>query len=200
MWSARPAFTAKVENCFRAAGCDECVSSNVSTKVTDENSDEQEVRVLELSELQSRPPREALAFWQMKAGSADMPPVAAIDPGQLKNILPHVVLIDVIWPDSAKGDPEPDDFCFRLIGQHSVDAHGANVTGMMVSTLSEFGPEYARLGMAFYRFVCAKKRPIAVRGPLKMIGKDYRQFEAVYLPFCGDKGRVDRIMAAINYT
>ncbi|MGD1935822.1 MAG: PAS domain-containing protein [Candidatus Phaeomarinobacter sp.] len=143
---------------------------------------------------------QGLAFWQDKAKSAALPHVDLIDPGALKGLLPHIVLIDVIWADGQAGDDNPPvDFSYRLVGAHSAETHDANLTGTKVSELSKFGKSYSETMMSFYSKICARKAPVAAGGPLAIIGKGYREFEGIYLPFTETGSRVDRLMAVVVY-
>ncbi len=144
--------------------------------------------------------KSALEFWQLHASQGPLPHTNLIDPAALRELLPNIVLIDVIWPDGNQDDPVvPQDFRYRLIGGHSAEAHDANLTGTLVSDLSRFGESYSEVMMGFYRSICAQKAPVAAGGTLAIIGKGYRDFEAIYLPFTETGERVDRLMAAVVY-
>lgn len=150
-------------------------------------------------------PKEGLAFWRshIEAGET-LPHVDQIDPLALRNLLPHIVLIDVIWPNADESgtqapDLAPVDFRYRLVGGHSADTHDANLTGMRVSELSQFGQSYTDTMLSFYRNICEQKAPVAAGGPLAIIGKGYREFEGIYMPFTETGDRVDRLMAVVVY-
>lgn len=144
--------------------------------------------------------REALAFWHSHADDGSLPHTDLIDPMLLRELLPNIVLIDVIWPDGESNDAAtPEDFRYRLVGGHSAETHDANLTGTLVSELSRFGESYSEVMMGFYRSICAQKAPVAAGGTLAIIGKGYRDFEAIYLPFTQTGKRVDRLMAAVVY-
>lgn len=144
--------------------------------------------------------RSALAFWQLHADQGSLPTTNLIDPSKLRELLPNIVLIDVIWPDGNLDDAAaPEDFRYRLVGGHSAETHDADLTGTLVSDLSRFGENYSEVMMGFYRSICAQKAPVAAGGTLAIIGKGYRDFEAIYLPFTETGKRVDRLMAAVVY-
>lgn len=139
----------------------------------------------------------ALAIWREAAGEdGQMPPASAIDPVRLRRILPNVVLVDVLY---RPGESAPADFRYAVIGEASNEAHGVNFAGRLVSELSEFGMAYLKTVSGLYTYVCKVAEPVAVAGTLKMIGKDYRRFEAVYLPFTRTGARVDRLLAVVVY-
>lgn len=144
--------------------------------------------------------RSALAFWRTHASDRSLPHINLIEPAALRELLPNIVLIDVIWPDGDEDDAAtPQDFRYRLVGGHSAETHDANLTGTLVSDLSRFGESYSEVMMGFYRSICAQKAPVAAGGTLAIIGKGYRDFEAIYLPFTETGERVDRLMAAVVY-
>jgi len=145
--------------------------------------------------------KEGLAFWRSHIEPGEtLPHVDEIDPLALRKLLPHIVLIDVIWPDGDEGgEGIPDDFRYRLVGGHSADTHDANLTGLRVSELSQFGQSYTDTMLSFYRSICEHKAPVAAGGPLAIIGKGYREFEGIYMPFTETGGRVDRLMAVVVY-
>lgn len=151
--------------------------------------------------LEQEIPKEGLAFWRSHVEVGEMlPHVDQIDPLALRSLLPHIVLIDVIWPeDEEDAASVPEDFAYRLVGGHSADTHDANLTGMRVSELSQFGQSYTDTMLSFYRRICEQKAPVAAGGPLAIIGKGYREFEGIYLPFTEGADRVDRLMAVVVY-
>jgi len=159
----------------------------------------QRAHVIALSDLKQEQTKTALAFWRAAQHGDALPSVDAIDPVALKDLLPHIVLIDVIWPGAGQAPQTPVDFRYRLIGAHSVDAHGVNLTGTQVSDLSKFGPAYRDNMMRFYKNICATGAPVAAGGSLRMIGKGYRAFEAIYVPFSKAGMVVDRILASVVY-
>lgn len=153
-----------------------------------------------LEALEQSKTKGALAFWHSHVDDGSLPNTNLIDPAVLRELLPNIVLIDVIWPEGNLDEAaSPQDFRYRLIGGHSAETHDANLTGTLVSDLSRFGESYSEVMMGFYRSICAQKAPVAAGGALAIIGKGYRDFEAVYLPFTETGDRVDRLMAAVVY-
>lgn len=159
----------------------------------------QPIHVKSISELHQPIVLAGLAYWEDNV-SEGLPPIRLIDPVRLRTLLSHIVLIDVIWPEGDEaGETAPVDFQYRLIGQESAEVHDINLTGKRVSEQSRFGPRYSEVMMDFYKFICVQKKPVASGGTLDIIGKDFREFEGLYMPFTRYGGRVDRIMAVVAY-
>jgi len=74
--------------------------------------------------------REGYDYWLRKRGARLMPSRADLDPGGLKRVLPHVLLVDVLGPHQYR---------YRLIGTECIVAHGINATGQ---TLHEALKDY----------------------------------------------------------
>lgn len=81
--------------------------------------------------------RSVHAYWDGKRRGRRMPARADLDPAEIKLLLPHLVLMDVLR------DASPDwplDFRYRLIGTH-VDANmNGRYTGLRMSTLPHQRP------------------------------------------------------------
>ncbi len=152
--------------------------------------------IMPVDQLTSPLTREGLDFWNTLRGDREMPLSSSFRPVEIPRLLTNVVLLDALWGD----DPaEPEDFIYRVVGNESVIAHDLDTTGMKVSGLSQFGASYAKNMLAFYRHVCRTRAPVAAGGTMKMIGKDYRHFEVIYMPLSNDGTRVDRILAVVVY-
>jgi hypothetical protein len=60
-------------------------------------------------------------YWLAKRGRRRMPSRKDIDPTEIPNLLPNLMLIDV--------SQDPIKFCYRLVGTRVVDATGENRAG-----------------------------------------------------------------------
>ena len=164
------------------------------------SAEEQPSLIKPISDLAQPITKKGLAFWQAHVTDTDLPHVDLINPSALRDLLSNIVLIDVTWPEGQTSDSaQPVDFSYRLVGAHSTETHDANLTGTRVSELSKFGADYSETMMSFYSRICARKAPVAAGGPLAIIGKGYREFEGIYLPFTVTGDRVDRLMAVVVY-
>ena len=66
-------------------------------------------------------------YWLSKRGTRAMPSRADIDPGELRALLPHVLLVDVI--------EDGKDFRYRLVGTELERHFDRAVTGRLLSEL-----------------------------------------------------------------
>src|SRR4051812_45950259 len=87
-----------------------------------------------LTDVQSPRIRALYAYWKSKCSDVVLPPRSAIEPAEIRPLLPYLVLADLA--------PDPFRISYRLVGTDVVRAHGGDFTGRMhdaVSTLSESG-------------------------------------------------------------
>jgi hypothetical protein len=64
---------------------------------------------------------EGYAYWLRKRGDRPLPARTDLDPSDIKRVLPHVMLVDVVGPRHYR---------YRLVGTACVCAHGVDVTGL----------------------------------------------------------------------
>ncbi len=135
--------------------------------------------------------RALFEYWRsIHPGPGQLPGRAAFDPLAIHQLLPHVMLLDVVGA--------PSRFRYRLIGTRMVDALGADLTGRWLDeahrhpdgTLPTF-PSYVRVatqGLYDWR-----------RGTPHFAGYLDRcaELERVFLPLAAD-GRTVDIILAIN--
>lgn len=157
-----------------------------------------DIRPVPVEELTIPVTQAGLAFWRDACDGGVMPPVSAISPAALKELLPSVVIFEPVRTATAGSDAEPEDFRYRLLGECVNEVFDVSLAGRCVSELTEYGDSYIRRNLSFYRLICARKEPLALTGRMEMIDKDYVKFEAVYLPFSESGSRVDRILAVVG--
>src|SRR6185437_11513380 len=92
-----------------------------------------------------------LAYWERKRGGSFAPRRADIDPVDLVEALPRIMLADVL-------PSVPVDFRYRLSGTGICDVHGANHTNRRPRDLSP--PEYGVLIHAHYAECVARRVPL----------------------------------------
>ena len=130
---------------------------------------------------------ELKAYWDNKRGTRPMPRRADIDPVELRDHLGSLVMIDVL--------PGAVDFRMRLIGTAIVGFYGRDSTGKLLSELKDADPEWWRFCDELYRAVAQHARIARAHGTLRMVGKEYRRFEALLLPLDAGNGDVGLILA-----
>jgi hypothetical protein len=128
-----------------------------------------------------------LCYWADKCGGRRYPSRADIDPLELKALLGHILLVDVVRGDHA-AQPR---FRYRLFGTEFVFYHGQDLTGHWLDEIAnrEFRDEL----VALYRSV-------AERGEMRTLSYDYmvesqrHRFQAVLLPLSSDGSTVDIVL------
>lgn len=134
----------------------------------------------DLSRLQDTSLLRALAWWQglpreTLAGGLVLPDHSRIDPLAIPDLLPHVVLWQVLH--------QPDGtfrYRCRLAGTAMVEIHGYEFTGLPMEQFH--GTENARI-QPDYDFVTRSGRPHHVERSLFWMNRDYRRYRRLLLPF-----------------
>jgi len=123
-------------------------------------------------------------YWDDKRGDAPVLPKQSIDPVELRDILPHLFMIE------ANGSPPR--FRIRLVGTAVARLVGRDSTGRYVDeVVSEEKQESA---IAPYRTVVTGGRPIAKRGPLVWVdSRNWIETEVLLLPVTRSGMSVDFI-------
>jgi hypothetical protein len=148
-------------------------------------------RLKPVSETQSVKLRRAVSTWYRLRGDVFAPSRAHVQPAELKDALPWLVIVDVL--------DDGMDYRFALGGQRTIELVGGRHAGVAISQLSE-SPFFSRVGRFFTR-CCEDAAPIAV-GPITVHKKpsDWLEAEAVALPLSDDGARVTGILAVMDLT
>lgn len=130
--------------------------------------------------------RDFWRYWDDRRAGAPWPARTALDPLEMKPMLGHIALLDVI---RAAGDA-PLRFRYRLFGTGFVEWFGFDMTGRMIDDWPQ--PEYRDHMNASYREVVAAGRPFRRQ---RRFVKDERllHYEAVLLPL-GDADRITQVI------
>lgn len=131
-------------------------------------------------------------YWEAKRGRFDIPVRADIDPIHFPRLLPNVFMVRV------KRDPL--SFVYSLAGGENVEAHGHNFTGMEVRELDGIWPGYGSSMSRFYSHVVQCRKAVAASGTMDFVDREYRVFEAIYLPLAAPDGAVGHILGAALYS
>jgi hypothetical protein len=128
------------------------------------------------------------AYWESKKGGRAAPPKAAIDPAELRDLLPNILLIDVI------GDPPR--FRARLFGSALVAAYGEEVTGKFGEDvdLDEVHDEL----MSFVERATAECKPQYLRTAFTKHDGRHLQYEQILLPLSEDGTKVNMLLSAYS--
>jgi hypothetical protein len=130
------------------------------------------------------------AYWQRKRGARLLPGRADIDPAGFRKQLPHVMLHNVEGLGGA--------YTIRLVGGAIVQFVGKNFTGKPAG--SEMQPAAATAMTQLLDLV------VTSRAPKFRIGraywwreKNYRAYEAAFMPLAADGETVDMIFAGVKF-
>jgi hypothetical protein len=125
-------------------------------------------------------------YWKEKCGDRDVPLRADIDPVELRNLVHHVMLYDVVELGRL--------YRIRLVGQAIVDFVGVNNTGKFAH--DTVPPDAAERMNEILTTVVTRRAPRFRAGfAYWHTGKAYRRFEACFLPLSSDGQTVDKILA-----
>jgi hypothetical protein len=132
-----------------------------------------------------------LRYWQSKLGPGGrLPARTDLDPLELRGLLPHVYLIDVV--------PKPASelqFRIRLLGERHVEVYGPGLIGKMIDDI--FPPPVAGEFNRLYAAVVRRRQPIVNRGQVSWIhNKEWLQYEGLHAPLASDGTTVDAIFGA----
>jgi hypothetical protein len=134
--------------------------------------------------------RAAFDYWSGKRHGRPMPSRRDLDPCDIPQLLPHIVLVDV--------QHEPTlDFRYRLIGSAVLDRMAEDLNGLFMSEIP-----HQRRGTAFwnnYAMVAEGRRPRFV--DVTYVGPDQRVrgVQDMLMPLSNDGDKVNMIFAAVEF-
>lgn len=133
--------------------------------------------------------RLALDYWQAKRAGRSMPRRRDIEPAELRDVLAHLQLTEVIGGGQR--------FRYRLVGTAIVEAFGAEFTGKYVDEL--VSGERDSFVHACYRAVCASRRPAFVRSKYVTTRNVELTANRVLLPLSENGKTVNLILGALTF-
>ena len=131
----------------------------------------------------------ALEYWGSKRSGRDMPRRRDIEPMELRPVLPHLQITEVIDGGSR--------FRYRLVGTAIVEAFGAEFTGKCVDEL--VSGERDSFVHACYRAVCTARRPAFARSKYMTTKNVDLTANRVLMPLSEDGERVHQILGALTF-
>lgn len=140
-----------------------------------------EVPILTLSDIGSRVVHAAHNYWRSKIQGSRLPSRRDIDPVEIPKLLPHVMLTEI--------RPEPFQARYRLAGTATVDIHGFDYTGTILSAEREGDEGYAYY-LEIYKRLCREKLPLFGRDNARINNRHHIVFEWVELPLVDQRGDV----------
>jgi len=130
------------------------------------------------------------AYWEGKRADRLMPSRADIDPAELRGLIYHVMLYDVVEPGRL--------YRIRLVGQAIIDFVGVNNAGKLAT--ETMPPDAAKRMLEILTSVVSERKPPFRTGYAHWHqDKSYRQFEACFLPLSSDGETVDKILSGNTF-
>ena len=137
-----------------------------------------------LDDVQSPRIRQLHAYWKAKCNDVALPPRSAIEPAEIRALLPYLIL--------AEFAPEPFKITYRLVGTAVARWHADDFTGRdhdAVQSLAESGIDDA------YRRMLADAAPVFGRTGLYAGDRSWIGFEYAIFPLSDDGVRVNKSLA-----
>lgn len=128
----------------------------------------------------------AYAYWQSKCDGRIAPRRKDIDPLEMPDILPRILLADVV------STPDGDDFQYRLSGTGICDIHGQELTALRPKDLTP--PPYGALIHDHYLAACRSRSP---RADVIILQTDRRarSYARLLLPLSDDGETINKLLA-----
>ncbi|TDQ84269.1 PAS domain-containing protein [Dongia mobilis] len=133
--------------------------------------------------------RRAYDYWNAKRGTRLMPSRADIDPSEIRDLLPGIILIDVAQ--------DPLRLTYRLVGTDEVEARGYDPTGKDVREhVFAVTPEE---GFRTYRTVVEMRRPIYDQEEVLAPNPRLSEVGSLAMPLSSDGETVNMLFAFVDY-
>jgi hypothetical protein len=129
----------------------------------------------------------ALAYWHRLRGGRRLPLRADFDPIEVPELLPYVIVIDVLR--------DPQDFQYRLLGTTLDRVFGADFRGKRFSELA-----FTRPGTPLWDECCrVVAEQVPLRSTVAFLGSDRAVHKAEHLamPFSDGGETVDMLLAVV---
>ncbi|HET6160925.1 MAG TPA: PAS domain-containing protein [Dongiaceae bacterium] len=139
-----------------------------------------------IEEVPSSRARRMHQYWFEKRAARVMPARTDIDPSEIKDLLPHIILTRLEY--------EPFRVLYRLIGTRAVENAGMDYSGRYLDELdfvSEFGTDWP----AIYRAIAEDKTPIYGLCQIKFTDGMIKPYVVAMFPLSSDGAQVDQVLA-----
>jgi hypothetical protein len=127
-------------------------------------------------------------YWNARRGIRPMPSRGDIDPTEMRQWLPRIMLVDV--------SPDGGQFAYRLVGTQIVDLLGVNPTGRPVETA--WPEEGVPMLLQGYRDVVETRQPLFCQQTSEWLCDQEPGAWAMRLPLSSDGAEVDMILAYLS--
>ncbi len=143
--------------------------------------------MLRKDQFQSHVVATAYEYWLSKRRPGAPPRRSDIQPSELRSILPHIFLVDVVLPR-----PE---FRFRLVGSEITAMAGKEYTGLRVNE-RDYGPHWERVH-ASYLDVVLSREPRLDTYHAPWVTKEFWVYERLIAPLSTAGGAIDMLFGCL---
>jgi hypothetical protein len=136
-------------------------------------------------------------YWERKRGAAAMPRRSDISPLEMKQHLGWIILLESL--------PTYADFRYRLVGTRVTQYFLADATGRTITEAFSQGDPAAtkspaaKAVLAIHRKTARDKVIMRSYGGAGWLGRDYLEFDSIYLPLSDDGEFVNMILSAFTF-
>ena len=123
-------------------------------------------------------------YWDAKRAGRSMPARGDLDPADLKRLLPHLILIDVVADERR--------YVYRLVGTREVEMRGVDPTGKAVR--DAYYAESAEETLLYLDRCVQTGEPVLYRGMYRPTSTRTQQEDTIFLPLSKDGENVDMIL------
>ena len=131
-------------------------------------------------------------YWKSKCNDVVPPPRSAIEPAEIRPLLPYLLLTELTGQTGSPAGNEPLRIAYRLVGTQVVRWHGEDFTGRdhdTVKSLAESGIEES------YRQASATKAPVFGRTAIDAGDQSWITFEYAVFPLSDNGKTVNKCLA-----
>lgn len=145
--------------------------------------------VTQAGQIESSRIRQLFQYWQSKRRGALLPRRADIDPTEIPQLMPYVLLVDV--------EQNPFRVRYRLVGTKVVEATGFEFTGRYLDEIvlpDDEGPY-----LESYQLCCTAGMPVLARIKWHLDVDTTGEYDACFLPLSDDGSLVNRVLSIECY-
>lgn len=120
-----------------------------------------------------------------KAPPGKLPGRQHIDPSELRDLLPHLMLVDVV-----RASAQPVRYRIRLVGTEVVALQGSDATGKFVEEVLDKGRDV----IARYEEILTTRQPQYRRGQVATAERNHLTYQRIAFPLAADGETVDMLI------
>ena len=145
--------------------------------------------ITDANEIESSRIRQLFDYWQSKRRDGQPPRRADIDPAEIPQLMPYLLLVDI--------ETDPFRVRYRLVGTKIVDATGFEFTGRYLDEIvlpDDEGPY-----LESYQLCSERGVPVLARIKWRLDADTTGEYDACFLPLSEDGRRVDKVLSMECY-